>query len=365
LAGPCQVTAPQRTIVPAVQTMPHADHPPATDDQAIAARSHSGRMSLLWRLFLAHSLLFALALLLLSVTPITIDAPIIALDQFLVLLAGLVVLLAVDLFLLRRVLSPLQHLTELMRTIDPDRPGRRLTDVSRGEPEVAALADAFNEMLDRLERERRESARVALSAQEGERARIARELHDEIGQTLTAVALEAERAAQNRAGPPSEALERIAQHVNLSLDELRRIARRLRPEALDDLGLVNALIALCSRIGRQTDARIERHFGAGLPAVGSDTELVMYRVAQESLTNVIRHADASRASVALRAEGDKLVLRVRDDGRGMPDELSARAAGISGMRERARLVGGRLTIRSQPQHGTEVVLEVPVEGDMA
>jgi two-component system, NarL family, sensor histidine kinase UhpB len=316
-------------------------------------------MPLLWRLFLANGLVLVLALVLLSVTPITIDAPI-ALDQFLILLGGLALMLAMDLVLLRRVLGPLKHLTELMGTIDPDRPGRRLADVSPREAEVAALADAFNQMLDRLERERRESARVALSAQEGERARIARELHDEIGQTLTAVAIEAERAAQDRTQVPTEALERIAQHVNLSLDELRRIARRLRPEALDDLGLINALIALCSRLGAQSDARIERHFDKGLPTLASDAELVIYRVAQESLTNVIRHARATRASVSLRQENGAVVLRVQDDGRGMPTELATKTAGISGMRERALLVGGRLTIRSLPDQGTEVVLVVPV-----
>jgi two-component system, NarL family, sensor histidine kinase UhpB len=354
------MTAPGRTITVAVEALDHAPAAAPGDDQSSSRAARGGGMSLLWRLFLANGLVLALAVLLLSVTPVTIDAPI-ALDQFLILLAGLAVMLAIDLFLLRRVLWPLRHLTELMQTIDPDRPGRRLTDVSLREAEVTALADAFNQMLDRLERERRESARVALAAQEGERLRIARELHDEIGQTLTAVALEAERAAQDREEPTAEALERITQHVNQSLDELRRIARRLRPEALDDLGLVNALIALCSRIGTQTDARLERHFEPGLPTLNSDTELVMYRVAQESLTNVVRHARATRAHVSLRADGGKVVLRVQDDGRGMPAELPAKAAGISGMRERALLVGGKLTIRSQPEQGTEVVLEVPID----
>ena len=315
-------------------------------------------MSLLWRVFLANGAVLALALLLLSVTPITIDSPI-ALDQFLLLLGGLVLMLGINLLLLRRVLWPLRRLTQLMETVDPARPGRRLSDVPR-EAEVAALADAFNQMLDRLERERRESARTALAAQEGERARIARELHDEIGQTLTAVALEAERAAQDGSGAAPEALERIAQRVNLSLDELRRIARRLRPEALDDLGLVNALIALCSRLGAGRDLRIERRFDNDLPPLGSDTELVIYRVAQESLTNVIRHAHASRARVALAQENGAVVLRVEDDGRGMPSEIPGNSTGIGGMRERALLVGGRLTIRSEPDGGTEVALQVPL-----
>ena len=106
-------------------------------------------------------------------------------------------------------------------------------------------------MLDRLERARREAARTALAAQEAERLRVARELHDEIGQTLTAVMLQAERAADEDPAQAAAALGRVAEAVHESLDELRRIARELRPEALDDLGLVNALIALCSRVDAQ------------------------------------------------------------------------------------------------------------------
>jgi two-component system, NarL family, sensor histidine kinase UhpB len=353
------MTARKRTIALAVETIDRTPHSGLNDDRPSARPLPAGTTSLLWHLFLANGLVLALAVLLLSVTPVTISAPI-ALDQLLILLAGLALMLAVDLVLLRRILWPLRRLTELMETIDPDRPGRRLTGVSLRETEVAALAGAFNQMLDRLERERRESARVALGAQERERARIARELHDEIGQTLTAVAIEAERAAEDGAAAPTEALDRIAEHARMSLDDVRRIARRLRPEALDDLGLVNALIALCSRLGAQTEARIERHFDSGLPALEPEAELVVYRIAQESLTNVIRHAGASRAAISLRGGDGVIVLRVSDDGRGLPAGLPGRSAGISGMRERALLVGGKLTIHSKPNEGTEVLLELPL-----
>jgi two-component system sensor histidine kinase UhpB len=297
--------------------------------------------------------------LLLALTPIEITAPVVTLKQLLILLAGLAVMLAVTLVLLRRILAPLRRLTELMRTVDPDRPGRRLDDVGLGEAEVAELAGAFNEMLDRLEAERRESARVALAAQERERLRVARELHDEIGQSLTAVTLKAERAAADGVADQSAELGEIADDIRSSLDEVRRIARELRPEALDDLGLVNALITLCSRAGAQGGVRVERELEPGLPRLDPDVELVVYRVAQEALTNVVRHAQAKRATVSFRAEDGDLVLRVGDDGRGLPPELPKGSAGIGGMRERARLVGGRLAIRSAPERGTEVRLEVP------
>jgi two-component system, NarL family, sensor histidine kinase UhpB len=318
-----------------------------------------GGLSLFWRLFLANGAVLALVVLLLAVTPIEIRAPIVTLEQFLVLIAGLAVMLAINLFLLRRVLYPLRRLTELMQSVDPERPGRRLDDVALRHPDVGKLAAAFNGMLDRVEYERRESARAALAAQERERLRVARELHDEIGQSLTAVTLQAERAADNGAADPTAELRRIADDVRDSLDDVRRIARELRPEALDDLGLVNALITLCSRVGAQGELRVERQLETGLPPLEPDVELVIYRVAQESLTNVVRHARASRATVSLKPENGAVILRVRDDGRGLPIELPKGTAGMAGMRERALLVGGRLAIRSEPDRGTEVELEIP------
>ena len=267
-------------------------------------------------------------------------------------------MLALDLILLRRVLAPFVRLTEVMSSVDPDRPGRRLAGIEPRSSEGAALAGAFNAMLERLEIARHEAARTALAAQERERLRVARELHDEIGQSLTAVTLKTERAADRTTADSAAELRAIADDIRTSLDDVRRIARELRPEALDDLGLVNALIALCSRVGEQTETRIARELEAGLPALDPEVELVVYRVAQEALTNVVRHARARRATVSLRGDDGEIVLRVRDDGRGLPAELPKGTAGLGGMRERALLVGGRLAIRSEPDQGTEVTLRV-------
>jgi two-component system sensor histidine kinase UhpB len=321
-------------------------------------------LSLLWLVFLANALVLAIALLLLTFSPITIDAPI-ETGQFALLLAGFVVLLALNVVLLRRVLAPLFRLTELMGAIDPDRPGRRLSGVHLRSSEGQALADAFNAMLDRLERARHEAARTALAAQEGERLRVAQELHDEIGQTLTAVTIQAERAADGDPAGASEALRRLADAVRESLDEVRRIARELRPEALDDLGLVNALIALCNRVGAQDGPHVRRELQSTLPGLSPDVELVVYRIAQESLTNALRHSGARSALVSLKADAEILTLRVADDGRGMPARLPGDTAGIAGMRERALLVGGRLSIDSSPERGTEVRLTVPVDEEHA
>jgi two-component system sensor histidine kinase UhpB len=320
------------------------------------------RLSLFWLVFLANCSVLVVALLLLAFSPITIDAPI-KTGQFLLLVAGFIVLVGLNLLVLRRVLGPLLQLTDVMTSVDPDRPGRRLAAVEPRSAEGHALAGAFNEMLDRLERARHEAARTALAAQEAERLRVARELHDEIGQTLTAVTIQAERAADGDPALAPAALRRVADAVRDSLDEVRRISRELRPEALDDLGLVNALIALCGRMNAQDGPVVKRRLQSTLPPLPPDVELVIYRIAQESLTNALRHSDASCVTVELEADSDTLTLRVTDDGSGMPGELPDGTAGIAGMRERALLVGGRLWIESRPGAGTEVRLSIPIGGE--
>jgi two-component system sensor histidine kinase UhpB len=317
-------------------------------------------VSLLWWVLLPNAGVLVVAFVLLAVTPITVSHPIEA-DELALLFVGLAMFVALNVVLLRRVLSPLVTLADVMSSVDPDRPGRRLVGVNPRSAEGRALAEAFNSMLDRLERARREAARTALAAQEAERLRVARELHDEIGQTLTAVLLQAERAADEDPAHAAVALGRVAEAVHASLDELRRIARELRPEALDDLGLVNALIALCSRLDAQAGPRVKRDFAGGLPPMSRETELVIYRVAQESLTNALRHSDALTVIVSLTRDSETIRLTVTDDGKGIPDRLPSATAGIAGMRERALLVGGRLSIGSRQGQGTEVELTVPVE----
>jgi two-component system sensor histidine kinase UhpB len=314
---------------------------------------------LLWLVFLTNALVLAVGLLLLAFTPITVHAPN-ETGQFALLFAGFILLLLLNVVLLRRVLAPLMRLTGVMSSVDPDRPGRRLSGVEPRSVEGRALAQAFNAMLDRLEQARREATRTALAAQEAERLRVARELHDEIGQTLTAVTIRAESAAQGDS-ELAQALRDVADGVRESLDEVRRIARELRPEALDDLGLVNALIALSTRIGAQGGPRVRRDLQAQLPPLSPDVELVIYRIAQEGLTNALRHSDAGEVTVSLTADAENVSLAVTDDGRGLPEKLPQDSAGIAGMRERALLVGGMLSFTSVPGQGTEVRLTIPID----
>jgi two-component system sensor histidine kinase UhpB len=314
------------------------------------------RRSLLLQVFIVNASLLAVGVLLLAFTPVSISTSITR-EQALVLVVGFVALLVGNVLLLRRSLKPLRQLTGLMDGIE--RPGalERLAEVPRRDSDVAALTDAFGEMLGRLERERLQSRRVAIAAQEEERARIARELHDEIGQTLTAIALEAERAREQH---PQNGGARIDEWAERALDQLRRIGRELRPEALDDLGLVNALIALCTRVSDQSGLEVERHFeNARLPEHPEELDLVVYRVAQESLTNVIRHSGATRATVSFWVQDGWMRLRVSDDGRGFA-ATDEPGAGIAGMRERAALVRGKLTIIGREEDGTNVSLDIPL-----
>jgi two-component system sensor histidine kinase UhpB len=314
-------------------------------------------VSLLWRVFAANTVVFVVAVALLAWTPVTVHR-VATPRELLALVIGLVIMLAVDLVLLHRTFAPLRRLAGVMSEVDPGQPGRRADTPSGAGREVAALARALNAMLDRLEGERRESSRRALAAQEGERTRVARELHDEVGQTLTAIALRAERAASE----PSEhgrALAEIAESVLRSLEDVHRIGRELRPEALDDLGLVNALIALCSRIDRPDGLKVRRDLDWHLPPLSAEVELVIYRVAQEGLTNALRHAGATEVTLSLGQEGREVILAVRDNGRGLPAEITER--GLAGMRERALLIGADLAVGPAGDRGTEILLRVPLE----
>lgn len=314
-------------------------------------------MSLLWKVFAANVAVCVVATALLAWTPATVHR--VATPKELVVLAiGLAGMLGVDLIILRRMFGPLRRLAALMGRIDPYQPGRRAEPASRAGREVLALSEALNSMLDRLEDERRESGRRALAAQEAERSRIARELHDEVGQTLTAVALRAERAAAQDRSAQSRALVEIAETVLRSLQDVQRIGRELRPEALDDLGLVNALIALSSRVAGQTGVRVRRDFDAHLPPLSPDVELVIYRVAQEGITNAVRHAGGTELSLSLKRVDGHVVLAVADNGSGIGEPV--RHGGLVGMQERAMLIDARLEIRSREDRGTEIVLDVPV-----
>lgn len=314
------------------------------------------RMPLARQIFLTSALVLVVVTALLIASPLTISSPMSGRDAALLLGALAVVLLTIH-AALRRLLAPLHRLADAMGTIDPRYPDPRLRErIAPDDRDVERLLGAFEAMLERFRHERLESDRRTAAAQEAERRTVAGEIHDELGQTLTALTLQLERAAME----PGEraAIERT---VARALDDVRGLARRLRPEGLDDLGLVNALIGLCTRVQDESGMRIERDLATPLPALPRDVELTVYRIAQEALTNALRHASAKRTTVALAAAAGHLVLTVEDDGRGFIDPPPV-DGGIAGMRERARLIEAVLHVESDTLRGTQVRCVVPVPG---
>ncbi|MFD9035378.1 HAMP domain-containing sensor histidine kinase [Streptomyces sp. NPDC059567] len=308
-------------------------------------------MSLYWRIFLLNAAVLVVSVLLL-LGPVTVSTPVLF-GEAIVLVAGLIAMLIVNAFLLRVGLAPFQRLTRAMLTADLLKPGRRPAVTGHGE--MAELTRTFNTMLDRLEAERATSSARVLSAQEAERQRIARELHDEVGQTLTAVLLQLKHSADHAPDALGDELRQAQETTRGSLDEIRRIARRLRPGVLEELGLLSALRSLATEFSTR-GLTVRPHVDAGLPKLDQETELVLYRVAQEGLTNTARHSGASRVDLHLSplSQGGVRLL-VRDDGRGIG--RAAEGAGIRGMRERALLIGADLTIGPGESGGTEVRLD--------
>ena len=269
----------------------------------------------------------------------------------------------VNMILLRRRFAPLEDLIGEMEKVDLSRPGSLLPGTIDGvgeTEEVERIELAFLRMMRRLEAERRRAGSAALAAQEEDRARVARDLHDEVNQSLTGLLLRLE-AAREAAPPELEPeLAETKALANQTMRELLSLARQLRPTALDDLGLAAAIAGLVERLGEgEIEAAIEVE--GNFSDLSDDAQLVVYRVAQEALSNAARHSGAAHVTVALRLGPEEVELTVADDGRGFAFAESERGLGIGGMRERALLVGGELTLESRPGAGTTVRLTIPAE----
>jgi signal transduction histidine kinase len=233
-------------------------------------------------------------------------------------------------------------------------------DVRLAESLVARAAIA----VDLSERVTRDSLRRVVQAQELERARLARELHDETGQALASILLglrQLEDAVETDEARAAAA--DLRDLVVATLQDVRRLAVELRPSALDDFGLVPAVERLAATVSESGPA-VDVAAQLGGTRLAADAETVLYRIVQESLTNVVKHASADHVSITLVRKGPAAVVVVEDDGTGFdPAGLRDGALGIAGMRERVALVGGRLTIESSPSRGTTLVAEVPATAD--
>ncbi|MFL5866889.1 MAG: sensor histidine kinase [Thermoleophilaceae bacterium] len=284
--------------------------------------------------------------------------------QFLILALAIVLSLCVNLWMLQRRFRPLEGLIERIERIDPAEPTMLELE---GDPveEIDRLGSSFKRLLQGIEAERRRRGQAVLRAQEEERRRLARDLHDEVNQALTAMLLRLEALAQDA---PAERAAEVAELKRLAgeaMEELLSLARQLRPTALDDHGLAAAIEAQLARFAAQTG--VETHMNVdGNPAdLDEDVQIAVYRIAQEALNNAGHHSGASEVVVELAVLGEGAELRVSDDGAGFdpsnPRSSGRRGAGLGleGMAERARLVGGELDVRSALGSGTTVTLRIP------
>ncbi|MBA3437356.1 MAG: sensor histidine kinase [Thermoleophilaceae bacterium] len=282
-------------------------------------------------------------------------------DRWQLLILVLVILLTfcVNVWMLQRRFAPLEHLIDRIERIDPS---ERSTFELAGDPvaEIDRLAQSFRRLLQGVDDERRRSGKLVLRAQEEERRRVARDLHDEVNQSLTAILLRLEALAQDT---PAERLEEVVELKRLAtqaMDELLNLARQLRPTALDDHGLLPAIEAQVRGLEERSGIQARLEISGDPAFLDEEKQTVIYRVAQEALANAGRHAHARTVALALEVSGEAAELRIRDDGVGFDPVVSrGDGLGLDGMVERARLVGGELDLRSSPGAGTELTLRVP------
>ena len=291
-----------------------------------------------------------------------------AVGGVIILMLGFIAAFALSRFVER----PINALADAAQSVSREGYGRRVP--VDGPREIAELGEAFNEMME--SRSAAEARIVAseqnlkalsdrlLTIQEDERRRIAREIHDDLGQALTALKMDIGGLLANFQG--SEATRAVRDRITRTLDgtvqSVQRISAELRPSVLDDLGLSAAIESEARLFEERTGIECDVSLTSGDVELSSMIETAVYRMTQEALTNVARHSDASRVEIRLRPRADELLLEIRDDGRGIrQDEIENRSSlGLIGMRERAAIVGGAVHFQGVEGRGTIVTVRIPL-----
>ena len=294
------------------------------------------------------------------------------------IVAATLLTLFTNIFLLRMSFRPLFGLLTTIRSVSAGETQSRSV-VQDAHTEIGELGIAFNTMLDRLEELRHEQAAVILQAQEDERRRIALELHDETGQNLTALLIHIEILGQSltllsQASVRDEARQALEQGLHQltsltqqTLENVRVLAQQLRPSVLDDLGMLSALRWLVEDGAQRLQLAVELEIAEGmeelLRGLPATYETAIFRIAQEGLTNTARHAHARRVVIVLTRQQGGICLAVGDDGCGYAPSQQQRGLGIFGMRERAVLLGGTLSVQSVPGKGTTIMALLPLPSE--
>ena len=317
------------------------------------------RPALLTQVLAVNALLIAATVLAATVT-VHLDPDTVADHRRLgLLVAAVLATVLVNGCVLRRRFQPLEQLIAAMESVDFSARGVQVSSPAGEVQEVARLRQAYDRMLERLELERARTAGAVLQAQESERARVARDLHDEANQALTGVLLRLQASAERAPADLRDELRETQGVATQAMEELLRLARELRPAALDDLGLAAALRTLVAEFGRRAGLQADFALEPGaLDALVEDEQIVVYRVVQEGLSNVARHAGASTVRVRAALEAGRALVSVADDGDGYDPSATPSGLGLTGMRERAVLAGGDVRVDARPGAGTLLELRL-------
>lgn len=317
----------------------------------------SATFPLYWRVCLINGAVFAGAATILMISPPKVSDEVTT-QELAVLILGLLAVMVVNTLLLRGTLAPLDRLARQIDRVDVWDLDAHLDEPRSGVGRV--FVSSLNAMIRRVGAERATSSAQAAAAEEEERRRIARELHDDVGQSLTVVLISIGRMLATAPEPMVSELQLVQGSVRSSLNHVRTVAHGLRRGVLEDLGLASALAGLATDFTEAGGMQVHREIDHSLPNLSPEVELAVFRVAQEALTNAARHAQADSVTLTLSHRPAGLQLIVSDNGSGVPDRVEG--AGLTGMKERALSAGGRLFIDSAPQQGTRVRLVIPGPG---
>jgi len=324
------------------------------------------RLSVFWKIFLANVVLVVLGTALGAVMALAVhDTGSIAVTA--VATGGVVILTAVGInaILVRLALWPLESLEAAARRVGAGEMDARAVDSPLADSGLSGVTTVFNQMLDSLSAHRvrqQELARRVLESEERERQRIAYELYSGTAQTLAGVLIRLRIAERHLSSSANGSINEIREEVVSALEEIRGVARRLRPPELDELGVRAALEAHARSMieGKRMDVRFE----GVLPPLSRESSLALFRIVQEAITNAVLHSGADTVTVRFAAEEERVAAEVADDGCGFEPAKalaeSGQSLGLFGMHERAGYVQGELSLESGPGRGTRVKVVLPV-----
>ena len=330
-------------------------------------------MPILYKVLIANALIVLAGAVVGTYTTVRfVRADVVPTREWLVLLFavfGVILSLAVNYWVLKVAFEPLDSLERVATAVRHGDYSARTEPWRFGDPQLLRFSDTFNQTLDALEHDRMQIQHLAnqvIQAQEDERQRISRELHDDTAQVLFAQLLRVTALKSSAIDEVRDTAESLEEMTVEAIEGVRRMALELRPPALDDLGVREALGELAQRFEDQSNISVSYVVDGERTRLESELELVIYRIAQEALTNVAKHAQASNATVTLDRSVDAVTLTIEDDGVGIttvsPSALrSGQGLGIFGMAERAQLVGGTFTIERRPEGGTRVRAWMPLD----